>query len=119
MVKSSLHKARKRKDLSRFALLIALVFVLNVIGFYFFKRFDLTSEKRYTLAPSTVEMLKNLDDEVYLKVYLQGDFNPSFTRLRNEARELLDEFRAYAKSNLHYEFINPTENVDKKTTSEL
>lgn len=119
MVNTGSHTARKRKDLSRFILLCGIVVALNIIGFYFFKRFDLTSEKRYTLSSSTINMLKNLDDEVYLKIYLQGDFNPSFTRLRNEAREILGEFRAYAKDNIQYEFVNPAEGLSKAQASEL
>jgi ABC-2 type transport system permease protein len=119
MVNKGAHSHRKRKDLSRFVLLCGIVVAINIIGFYFFKRFDLTSEKRYTLSSSTIEMLKQLDDEVYLKIYLQGDFNPSFTRLRNEAREILGEFRAYAKDNIQYEFVNPAEGLSKAQATEL
>jgi ABC-2 type transport system permease protein len=119
MVKKGAHSQRKRKDLSRFLLLCGIVVAINIIGFYFFKRFDLTSEKRYTLSSSTIEMLKQLDDEVYLKIYLQGDFNPSFTRLKNEAREILGEFRAYAKDNIQYEFIHPLEGLNKNQAVEL
>lgn len=119
MVKTPSHSSRKRKDLSRFLQLLGIVVALNIVGFYFFKRFDLTSEKRYTLSSSTISMLKNLDDEVYLKIYLQGDFNPSFTRLRNEAREILGEFRAYAKDNIQYEFVNPAEGLSKAQSTEL
>lgn len=119
MVRTGKHNPRKRKDLGRFALLFAIVILLNLLGFYFFKRFDLTSEKRYTLANSTITMLESLDDEVYLKVYLQGDFNPSFSRLRNETREILDEFRAYAGDNLQYEFIHPMEGLNKNQALEL
>lgn len=113
------HIQRKRRDLFRFFLLCGILLLLNILGFYLFKRFDLTAEKRYTLSASTISMLESLDDEVYLKVYLQGDFNPSFTRLRNETREILDEFRAYAGDNLNYEFIHPLEGLNKDQALEL
>lgn len=103
----------KRRDLISLVLSIAIIVLLNFIGSFVFHRFDLTSEKRYTLSPSTVDMLKNLDEIVYVKVYLEGDFPAGFTRLRNETREMLDEFRAYAGDNIEYEFINPSENPDK------
>ena len=86
---------------------------------FYFKRFDLTSEKRYTLASSTKNLLENLDDEVYLKVYLNGDFNPGFTRLRNEAREILDEFRAFSNGHLQYEFIVPGDGLTKEESTNL
>ena len=54
-------------------------------------------------------MLKELDDVVYFKVYLEGSFPTGFKRLRNETKEMLDEFRAYAGDNIQYTFINPSE----------
>jgi len=96
----------KSRHITQLIATFVILLLLNFAGSYYFKRFDLTSEKRYTLNEETVEMLKNLDDQVYLKVYLAGDFNSSFTRLRNETREMLDEFRVYAKKGLDYEFIN-------------
>ncbi len=109
----------KKKDLSGFAILIVIVVLMNFVFGFYFKRFDLTSEGRYTLAGSTKKLLKNLNDIVYLKVYLQGDFNPGFTRLRNETKEILDEFRAYSNNQIEYVFINPTENSDKEEVNKI
>jgi ABC-2 type transport system permease protein len=97
---------QKTKDITTLLLVIAAIIMINFIGTYFFKRFDLTSEKRYTLNQKTIDLIKNLDDGVYIKVYLEGEFNPAFTRLQNETKEMLDEFRAYAKKDFNYEFIN-------------
>ncbi|MBK9283835.1 MAG: gliding motility-associated ABC transporter substrate-binding protein GldG [Sphingobacteriaceae bacterium] len=110
MVKTKEDKInRKRKDITALFMLLVIVVLINFVSHYFFKRIDLTSEKRYTLAASTKEMLKKVDEEILFKVYLEGNFNPGFTRLRNEAREILDEFRAYSNENIQYEFINPAE----------
>jgi ABC-2 type transport system permease protein len=106
-------RRNKRRDLISLVLSIAIIVLLNIIGSFVFGRFDLTSEKRYTLAPATVEMLENLQDIVYVKVYLEGEFPAGFKRLRNETREMLDEFRAYAGDNIEYEFINPSADPDK------
>lgn len=111
--------SNKRRDVFALFGLIAIVILLNFIGSFYFKRFDLTSEKRYTLAESTKTLLSNLDDEVYLKVYLNGDFNPGFSRLKNEAREILDEFRAYSNKQVQYEFITPGEGLTKEETNNI
>ena len=110
----------KRRDIISVFILIGIIALTNFVGAFYFKRFDLTSEKRYTLAESTKTLLTNLDDEVYFKVYFDGDFNPSFTRLRNEAKEILDEFRAYSGNQIQYEFIVPGEglNTDEKSNLE-
>ncbi|HXB41406.1 MAG TPA: gliding motility-associated ABC transporter substrate-binding protein GldG [Bacteroidia bacterium] len=101
-----MNRSVKSRHISQLVITFVILLLLNYVGSYYFLRFDLTSEKRYTLSEETVDMLKNLDDNIYLKVYLSGDFNSDFTRLRNEAKEMLDEFRVYAKKGLDYEFIN-------------
>ena len=109
----------KRRDIFSVFVLIGIITLINFIGAYYFNRFDLTSEKRYTLAETTKTLLKNLDDEVYFKVYFDGDFNPSFTRLRNEAKEILDEFRAYSNNQIEYEFITPGDGLSADEISNL
>ena len=101
-------KNLKKNQIVAFLITIAIVVLVNVIGSYLFTRFDLTSEKRYTLSPTTKETLNNLNDYVYFKVYLEGDFPAGFKKLRRETKEMLDEFRAYSKY-IDYEFINPAE----------
>jgi ABC-2 type transport system permease protein len=113
------HPHSKRKDILQLLVWIGIILLINFVGSYAFRRFDLTSEKRYTLASSTRDLLGKLDDQVYLKVYLNGDFNPGFTRLRNEARELLDEFRAYSNDQVQYEFITPGEGFTREETNAL
>jgi ABC-2 type transport system permease protein len=108
------YRSGRRKDIFMLVVLLVIVVLINFIGSLSFKRFDLTKEKRYTIAESTKKLLGELDDVIYLKVYLQGDFKPGFARLKNEAREILDEFRAYSDGNIEYEFINIYENGTKE-----
>jgi ABC-2 type transport system permease protein len=110
---------RKRKDIAMLVVVLIIITLINFVSTFLFKRFDLTSEKRYTLSESSRKLLKSLNDVVYIKVYLQGDFNPNFTRLKNETKELLDEFRAYSNGNLEYELINPLENPSKEETDKI
>ena len=101
----------KTRYISSLIIALIIIVVINIIGLRFFTRFDLTSEKRYSLSNETKNLLKNIDDIVYFKVYLEGEFPAGFKRLRRETKELLDEFRAYNK-NIHYEFISPSESED-------
>ncbi len=104
---------KKRKDILKLLVALIIVVLLNIIGSYSFFRLDLTSEKRYTLSDATKGLLENLDETVYFKVYLEGDLNPGFKRLRDETKQMLNEFRAYS-SNVEFDFINPSENPSKK-----
>ena len=105
-------KNNKQRNLRRSSLIqlvagILIIVLVNLIGSFLFTRFDLTSEKRYSLSPATKKLLKETDDIVYFRIYLEGEFPAGFKRLRNATKEMLDEFRAYNK-NIQYEFINPS-----------
>ena len=112
-------KKNKKRDLTQMILIISIIFLLNFVSQKFFTRFDLTTEKKFTLSEQTKELLEKLDDIVYFRVYLEGDFNPDFDRLKISTREMLDEFRAYSNGNIEYEFIDPLENPDQKEQGKL
>jgi ABC-2 type transport system permease protein len=109
----------KKRDLTALGLAILVIVLLNIVASFMFHRFDLTSEKRYTLSDATKDLLAKLDETVYVKVYLDGEFPAGFKRLRNETKEMLDEFRTYSNNNVEYEFINPSENPDKQQQNEV
>ena len=110
-------KNLKKNQLISFGITLIIIIVVNIIASFIYTRFDLTSEKRYTLSDTSKEILKNLDDYVYFRVYLEGDFPAGFKKLRKETKEMLDEFRAYSKF-VDYEFINPSESNDAAERNE-
>jgi len=87
------------------------------LGNVFFTQFDLTEEKRFTLTRPTVGMLKNLDEPVFVRVLLEGEFPAGFKRLQRSVREMLDNFRSRVPrgSLIEYEFSDP----NKGTTEEI
>ena len=91
---------------------IAIVLVLNIIGSVFFYRFDLTKDKRYTLSSTSLHILEQVKNPLYLKVYMQGELPAEFKRLQIETRQMLEEFQSY-NSNLVFEFIDPLEDEEK------
>lgn len=103
----SKQKSMKRNSLVQLVAGLLIIILANFIGSFLFTRFDLTAEKRYSLSPATKELLKGIDDIVFFRIYLDGDFPAGFKRLKNSTKEMLDEFRAYNK-NIQYEFINPS-----------
>ena len=101
------------------SLSVIIIVIVNFIGSLEFRRFDLTEEKRYTLNPVTVNMLDTLDDIVYFKIYLAGDLNANFTRLKNTTREMLDQFRALSHNRIEYSFADPSANENTPESQEL
>jgi gliding-associated putative ABC transporter substrate-binding component GldG len=100
-------------------LIIGGIVLLNIAASYFFFRFDLTEEKRYSLSDATQSLLENLSAEdstdVFVKVYLDGEELPGgFERLKRAVSETLEEFKVYGGTNINYKFINPNAETDKK-----
>ena len=107
------------RDIVQLFVVIGIVIAVNVLNGFFFTRIDLTTEKRYTLSETSTDMLEDLEDVIYLKVYLDGELPAGFRRLRDRTREMLDEFRAYSGGNIEYEFINPSDQPDEKSRNDL
>ena len=84
--------------------LIVLLVLINAIASYFSVRVDLTAEKRFTLSQPTRRMLKNIDGQVNIKVFLEGDLPKDFKKLKNSTSELLQEFKEAGRTNLKYSF---------------
>lgn len=107
-------RSLKRSHIIEVVAAIFIIIFLNIIGNYLYVRFDLTSEKRYTLSKATKRLLKGIDETVLVRVYLEGnELPPDFVRLQNETKEMLNQFRAYNKY-IEYEFVNPTDFDDPK-----
>lgn len=94
--------------------LIALL-LINWLAASFFTRIDLTADKRYTLSPATKELISEAREPIIIDVFLEGAFPPEFRRLRNETRQLLEEFSAY-NSNIKFNFNNPLEEGEDAQT---
>lgn len=106
-------KENKSKALRQFGIVFLAIIVINLISNFFFKRFDLTQDKRYTLSETTLNIIKTVDSPLYIDVYLEGNFPPEFKRLQNETKQLLEEFSAY-NSNIVFQFKNPIEKEEMR-----
>lgn len=109
----------KIQSLTELALVVALLVLLNIILTNYFFRVDLTSEKRYSLSQSSINLAQKVDDVLYVKVYLEGEFPAGFKRLRQSTKEMLDEFAAYSGGKLEYEFIDPFDGADAKKANDV
>lgn len=96
----------KKQSFLNFIIILFVIFILNYFSSFFSIRYDLTSEKRYTLSPITKSILKKLNENIYFEVYLDGDLPSGFKRLQKQIREMLNEFRANSDK-VNYGFVNP------------
>ncbi|MCD6097721.1 GldG family protein [bacterium] len=102
---------RPRKERMSLVLLIVIVLVivgiLNFLGIRHSARFDLTANKKYSLAPQTVKVLQGLETDVTISVFDKKD-----SPLISKARELLKGYRHYS-SKIKDVYIDPDRQPDK------
>ena len=102
--------------------LIILLFTLILSKFLFF-RLDLTSDKRFSITDQTKNLMHKIDQPLEIVIYLEGDLNPGFLRLKNATTEIIDELAVYSAKNISVKFKNPSEasssDIREKNYSEL
>ncbi len=96
-------------------LICLIILAVNIVSEYVYTRIDLTEEKRYTLTPETVRMLRGMKDNVYIEVLLDGKFPAGFKRLQEAIKDKLDQFRNETPF-IQYAFKDPLDvkSVDEK-----
>jgi ABC-2 type transport system permease protein len=119
MVSGMERKNLRKKHLTQLLTVFLIVVVVTLISGVQFFRLDLTSEKRYSLSDPTRSLLRELDDYVFIKVYLDGELPTEFVAFRRSIREMLDEFRAYGGEHIQYEFINLYNENDPATRERM
>ncbi|MCX8489669.1 MAG: gliding motility-associated ABC transporter substrate-binding protein GldG [Cyclobacteriaceae bacterium] len=112
-------QSKKVGDLLLVANSIVFGLLINGLGQFYFSRFDLTEEKRYTIKPETKELLKKLEDDVFVEIFLEGDLNPGFKRFQKSIKETLDEFSIYSNNKISYVFTDPNQAVGEKARNEF
>jgi gliding-associated putative ABC transporter substrate-binding component GldG len=90
--------------LSAGVLIVAIV-LLNLVAQNLFLRADLTASGRYSISPVTRSVLSSIDDPVTVKIYHSEKFPRQLISVKQYVMDMLEEYRAYAGSNLEYEFI--------------
>ncbi len=88
-------------------IIIGIVIVLNILGQYFYARYDLTEDKIFTLAQSSKDVVSELPDLVHLRVYVNDDLPPTLQPADQRLRDLLEDYRASASTRLVIQYINP------------
>ena len=94
------------KKVKSIILLIIAIIVFNYASQSVYKRFDLTSDKRYTLSKTTLDIISKVNKTLFINVYLEGDFPSEFKRLQIETQQYLEEL-ASENSNIIINFENP------------
>ena len=100
-------KDRKIQIFIRLAVVAGILILLNFISIRLFGRLDLTAQGVYTLSDASKKLIGSLDDRVTVKAYFTEDLPSPYNNNRRAVLDILNEYKAFAKGNLQYEFLNP------------
>lgn len=98
------------------AILLALV-VANLLMQHVVVRWDMTNDHRYSIAPTTKELLQQLDAPVQITILLDGELNAGFLRLQRATIELIEELGVVKGTEISYRIS--TENIPQGITPTL
>ena len=118
-VKTDTNGRIKMKSWMQFILIVSAVITVYVLSTFIHLRLDLTEDHRYTLSAPTHKVLSRLKNDIFIQVYLDGDMEIAFKKLRRSVKEMLDEFRVASVKKVDYEFINPSAGKDARTRNNL
>ena len=82
------------KNYKKIAGILAILIALHFISETFYKRLDITADKRYTLSETTKTIISKIDRNLFITVYLEGEFPSEFKRLQSETKQYLEELAA-------------------------
>ncbi|MBQ6765416.1 MAG: Gldg family protein [Paludibacteraceae bacterium] len=88
---------------------VAACAALCVCSDFFTLRLDLTSEKRYTLSDNTKNLMRSIGEPLSVEIYLDGDMNRGFLRLKDAVLNMVKEMNAYSSGKLQVKLTDPSE----------
>lgn len=81
------------------ALFLAILVLLNYLSTRHHRRFDLTEQGVFSLSPQSLNVVKNLENELQIQAFVEAGINP-------ELRELLTNYQ-YGSPKIKFELIDP------------
>ncbi len=104
--------ANRRTFLIYIGIIVGIVVLTNLVSRQMFFRLDLTENGMYTLSSSSRNIIGNLDDRMVAKVYFSDNLPGEYANNRRYLQDMLEEFQAYSKGHLHFEFFRPEDDAE-------
>lgn len=88
---------------------VAIVMLLFQAAYRYPFRIDLTEEGRYTVSAPTKKILRQVEGQMTVEVYLAGELPSNFQRFQKAVREMLDEMEVHVPGTMDIKFIDPSQ----------
>lgn len=99
---------RASKQLLSSIIVIGIALLVFWLGQFFYVKIDLTEDKRYTLTDATEQTIEKIEDVLFIRLLLDGEFPAGFRRLQTSAIEMLEGFKRI-NPNIEFVLDDPTD----------
>ena len=100
-----------RSTIYRILFVCTIVLLVQILASFYTKRWDLTSDNRYSLSDSSKEFIQSIDQPIRVDVFLNGKLPQEYQRLHSETEVILQSITSQ-NDRFYYEFIDPFKGTD-------
>jgi ABC-2 type transport system permease protein len=94
-------------SMKSFGILIGSMLLVWLVAIFLPFRIDLTEEKRYSLHPATIEILKSIEEPIEVEILLTGKLPGGMRRLQRSIEETIRTFNAYSREKITFYYEDP------------
>ncbi len=96
-------------------LLFVLVLILaNLVSSHSYARFDLTSQKSYSLSKASRQLVRTLENPLSVKVFFSDNLNAPYASVYQYVKDILGEYKENSSKNFSYEFFDMNKPENEK-----
>lgn len=97
----------KHKFIYNPTVLILLLVAVNIISYFVFARIDLTTNKKYSLSPVSKNMIKKVDKDISVTLFISEGLSQDKVKIGREFKHLLKEYKTISNKSFTITTINP------------
>lgn len=82
-----------------------ILFILIISSLFFYSCINSERQSEIQLTEETKQLVSNLEDKIYINIYLNGDLSPQFKKLQSSVNDLISQFQDLSKKEIDFEFV--------------
>ena len=104
---------------SDFALFAVFLILLNIVSYNAYARFDLTSQKAYSLSKESRNLVKNVQEPLNVKVFFDDKLPSPYSNVKQYVYDLLKEYEGSGNKNFTVSFMDMSKAENRSLASDL
>ncbi len=112
-------KLKQRKTKINAALFVVILSVVFLASSNFLLRFDLTSDKRFTVSGISAHIVSEFEKPVDIELYLDGELEPGLRKIQTEIFEKIAILNAYSPQPIRIRVFDPYKITNRKKRDEF